>query len=140
MDFIFKGFPKAVFSEQADLNLVPSDFGDEMINIAFDDEVVKRLKTATGTVASPQIFAEVSVTLNIKKTSPQYVAYKDRITSNTVIPGQVDIYDDANQHYTLLVLSVKPAGFNANGNDAVVQFTLQGNMLVNIDLIQQLGI
>ncbi len=138
MDFIFKGFSKVIYSVQADLNLVPSDFGDDMISINYDSEVVKRIKTATGTVASPEIFAEFSATLNIKKTSPQYEAYKNRIISNTVISGEAIIIDDANLQYNIGTLSLKPAAFNASGNDAVVQFVLQGNLLVNNDLIADL--
>ena len=81
------------------------------------------------------IFGEYSITFNIKKTSPQYQAYKARIASNTLLEGQVDVYDDTNGHYTFQNLSIKSASFNASGNDAVVQFILQGNRLINNDLI-----
>ena len=135
MDFIFKGFPKVLYSDQADLNLVPSDFGDEMIAINYEGDVTKRLKTATGSIASPELFAEFTATLNIKKTSPQYLAYKNRVNSNTVIPGSAIVVDDANQQYNITRLSIKPMAFNASGNDVVVQFVLQGNMQVNGDLI-----
>lgn len=133
--YIYKGFPKAVFSVEAALNLVPSDFGDDMIVIAPDSDQVKRLPTATGSLPSPMIFGEYSITFNIKKTSPQYQAYKARIASNTLLDGQVDVYDDTNGHYTFQNLSIKSASFNASGNDAVVQFILQGNRLINNDLI-----
>ena len=138
MDFISKSLVKVSYANQADLNLVASDFDDNMIEISPDGDFVKRLKTATGTIASPEIFGPVSVTFHIKKTSPQYSAYKSRVVSNTVIPGQADVYDDAGQHYTLTQLSLKPMAFNASGNDASVPFVLQGNMLINNDLIAQL--
>ena len=133
--YIYKGFPKAVYSAAADLNLVPSDFGDDMIVIAPTSEQVKRLPIATGDIPSPLIFGSYDITLNIQKTSPQYTAYKNRVDTNTLIDGQVDVYDDTNQHYTFSSLSIKSASFNAAGNDAVVQFVLQGNRLINSNMV-----
>lgn len=138
MDFIFKGFTKAVFSTDAGLNIIPSDLGEDMITAAFDSDVVKRIKTATGTIPSPEIFTDVTITLNILKTSPQYATLKSRIESNALIEGQVQFFDDSNNEWTFTKLSLKPMGFTASGNDAVVQFAIQGNYLVNQNLVAQL--
>jgi len=137
-DIIFKGFAKAIFSDDSSLNIIPSDLGEEMIGVNFDSDAVKRIRTAVGTVASPELFVEVSITLHILKTSPQYVIYKNQIKSSTVINGEVTLYDDANTPWTFQKISVKPTGFTASGNDATAQYILQANWPVNNDLIAQL--
>ena len=134
-DFIYKGFCKAVFSEDSGLNLIPSDLGEDMISVSFDSEAVRRLKTAVGTIASPELFVDVSLTLNILKTSPQYATYKSRVGQNTIISGNITLYDDANQEWNFLRVSLKPSGFSSSGRDATVPFMLQANWPVNTKLI-----
>lgn len=138
MEFIFKGFSKAIFSDAPALNLVPRDLGEDMISASYDSDVVARIRTAVGTIGSPELFAEVSITVNILKTSPQYEVYKSRIRSNTVIDGELTVYDDVNSSYTFSKLTVKPTGFTGSGKDASVQYIVQGNYAVNTDLIAQI--
>lgn len=137
-DFIFKGFAKALFSDDSSLNIIPSDLGEEMIGANFDSDAVKRIRTAVGTVASPELFVEVSMTLHILKTSPQYEIYKKRVANNTIINGEVTLYDDANTAWTFQKLSLKLTGFTTSGNDATAQFIIQANWPVNTALIAQL--
>jgi len=134
-DFIYKGFTKAVFSEDAGLNIIPSDLGEEMIGVNFDGDAVKRIRTAIGTIASPELFVETTLTIHVLKTSPQYIAYKNRVAENTIINGEVTLYDDANVEWQFSKLSLKVTGITTSGNDATVQFALQCNWIVNTKLI-----
>lgn len=134
-DFIYKGFTKAVFSDDSGLNIIPSDLGEDMITVAFESEAVRRLKTAVGTIASPELFVDISLTMNILKTSPQYATYKERVSQNTIVSGNLTLYDDANQEWNFIRISLKPSGFSSSGRDATVPFVLQANWPVNTKLI-----
>ena len=138
-DFIFKGFAKAVFSDDSGLNIIPSDLGDDMIAVTFDSDAVTRIRTATGTIASPQLFVEVNGTFHILKTSPQYNLYVNRVSQNSVIPGEVTMYDDSNLSWTFVKMSLGITGWTGSGKDAAAQFSLKANWPVNTKLIASLS-
>jgi hypothetical protein len=137
--FIHKGFVKAVFSNVTALNIIPTDLGEDMIQITVDEESVTRLPTATGTVASGNMFVPVTITLPILKTSGADLLYKKKWMSNGVISGSVDIYDDVNKAWTVTSLSMSLGQFNANGKEAFRIYTIKGNMEVNTNLMVELS-
>ena len=137
-DFIFKGFTKAVYSADSGLNLIPSDLGEEMIGMNFDSDAVKRLNTAVGTVASPELFVHVTLTMHILKTSPQYPIYKQLVQDNTIIEGNLTVYDDARQEWEFTKLSIKIMPVSTSGTVAEVAFAIQANWAVNQKLIASL--
>jgi hypothetical protein len=137
--FIHKGFVKAVFSSAPSLNIIPTDLGEDMIQVTVDEESVTRLPTATGTVASGNMFVPVTITFPILKTSGADLIYKNKWMTNGVVTGSVDVYDDVNKAWTITSLSMSLGQFNANGKEAFRTYTLKGNMEVNTNLMAELA-
>lgn len=134
MKFLNKLYVKAIFSDVPELNVTAYDLGEDMISIQFEDDVVNRIKTATGSMGSLAIFVSVTVNISIVKSSPAIDIYKERILSNGYVPGTLTLRDDINGEWTIedLSLNQKEVG-NVNGTDAAIQFQVQGNLLVNKD-------
>lgn len=139
MDFLHKGFVKAVFSEAAELNTSAVDMGSEMIAISIDEESVKRIPTAVGNVASAEVFVPVTATMQILKTGPADSIYQKRYIESGVIPGTVTLYDDVNRSITLSSVSMSMGGYSSNASEAHRSYAVKGNLAVNTELIAQLG-
>lgn len=132
MKFLNKLFGKAVFSEDSGLNITAHDLGEEMIKISFEDPVVNRLKTATGTVGSLSIFVAATAEIHVLKTSPIYENYLKRILENGYIGGTLTIYDDVNVAHEMEEISLDLSEVPTNsGTQAAVIFKAQGNLRVN---------
>lgn len=131
-NFLNKLYVKAIFSDAPELNVTSYDMGENMVNITYEDDVVSRMKTATGTVASLNIFVSATVTLSIVKSSPAIDAYKKRILSNGYVGGTLTLYDDINGEWVLEEVSLNQKGVGAmNGTEPAIEFEIQGNLLVN---------
>lgn len=132
MKFLNKLYTKANFSDATELNLSAYDLGEDMISATLDDEVVTRLKTATGSVGSLAIVVGVSVNVAILKTSPVIQEYYKRILENAYLGGTLTITDDTKQSFTLRDISLNiseiPAG---NGTSPATTFVINGNLVVN---------
>lgn len=137
--FIHKGFTKAVFSDATTLNLISSDLGENMISFTIDGKAVERLNTATGTVPSANMFCPATVTLSVLKTSSADVIYKKKFISNNILEGTLTLYDDSNKPWVFSSLSMSLTGSTANGTEASRDYTIEGNIEVNVDLITELG-
>lgn len=136
MPFLNKLLVKAIYSDAPELNLTAFDMGEEMINISFDENVVNRIRTATGAMGSLSIFIPVTAVVSIAKSSPAFDSYKKRILSNGYIGGTLTIYDDVNEKWILEDVSINPQNVGAlNGTIANFDFQLQGNMQVNKDAL-----
>lgn len=140
MKFINKLYTKAIFSDANDLNLTAYDMGENTCSIAFNDEVVNRLKTNTGTIGSMAIFVSVDVTISIIKTSPAIDNYMNRILRNAYVGGTLTLYDDINRAYTIEDVSVNIQSVpNMNGTEPAVEFIVSGNLQVNKDALDIIG-
>lgn len=132
MDFINKLYVKAIFSEDSNLNIVPSDLGENMIKLQSDGRVVNRLPAATGTVGSLSIFLPISAEFQILKTSPAYRKYYDRCLANGYLGGTCTIYDDVNERFEISEISVSFGDIpEFAGTQPYVVFLVEGNLLVN---------
>lgn len=132
MDFINRLYTKVIFTEDASLNVTPYDMGDGQIQVSIGDDIVRRLRAATGTVGSLSIYVPVKIVISILKTSPAYTTYATRALQNGYIGGSATIYDDVNVGWTITDPSISTATFpNANGSDPAVEVTIEGNLLVN---------
>lgn len=132
MKFLNKLYGKAVFSGDSGLNVVATDLGEEMIKITFDDAVVNRLKSATGTVGSLSIFVSATAEIQVLKTSPVYENYLNRIIENGYIGGTLTVYDDVNISYEMDEISLDISELPSNaGTTPAVTFKAQGNLRVN---------
>lgn len=132
MKFLNKLFGKAVFSEDSGLNITAHDLGEQMIKITFEDPVVNRLKTATGTVGSLSIFVPATAEIQVLKTSPIYENYLNRILDNGYIGGTLTIYDDVNVAHEMEEISLDLSELPTNGGtEPAVTFKAQGNLRVN---------
>lgn len=132
MKFLNKLYGKAVFSGDSGLNVVATDLGEEMIKITFDDAVVNRLKSATGTVGSLSIFVSATAEIQVLKTSPVYENYLNRIIENGYIGGTLTVYDDVNISYEMEEISLDISELPSNaGTTPAVTFKAQGNLRVN---------
>jgi len=132
MKFLNKLYGKAVFSGDSGLNVVATDLGEEMIKVTFDDAVVNRLKSATGTIGSLSIFVSATAEIQVLKTSPVYENYLNRIVENGYIGGTLTIYDDVNISYEMEEISLDLSELPSNaGTTPAVTFKAQGNLRVN---------
>lgn len=137
--FISKSFVKAVFSDAADLNLVPSDLGAEMIRITYEGEAVRRLPTAVGTVAAAEMYQPSKLAIQVLKTSPAGAIYIKRVQDNGVILGTLTVYDDSNLSHTYEQLSLNITGFTADTSEPHYSIEVSGNKIVNSKLTAQFG-
>lgn len=132
MKFLNKLFVKAVFSEDNGLNITGHDMGEKMIRITFEDNVVNRLKTATGTVGSLSIFVAATVEIDVLKTSAVYSNYHNRILNNGYIGGTLTVWDDNNTAYEIEEVSLDLTdAIESSGTQPGVSFKVQGNLRVN---------
>lgn len=138
-EFIHKGFVKAVYSDVPDLNLLPTDLGEGMLKVNFDNEAVKRLNTAVGTVAAGELFVTATINTQVLKTSAAGMIYFKRMEEIAIIPGTLTIYDDANKAVTFSRLSMSVEGYTANATEPFYNINVKGNMVVNSQLLTQLG-
>ncbi|EGV1470925.1 hypothetical protein JF110_001650 [Campylobacter jejuni] len=136
MKFLNKLYTKCIFSDAQELNVTAYDMGEGMTSISLEDDVVNRLKTATGTVGSLSIFVSVNVSISILKTSAAIDTYMERILNNGFIGGTLTLYDDVNRAFTIEDVSLNLNEIpSMNGTEPAVPFTLQGNLLVNKDAL-----
>lgn len=136
MKFVNKLYTKAVFSEDSNMNVVASDMGENQITITAQENIVERLRTATGTIGSLNIFVPVEITIEILKTSPAYENYIKRCNENGYIGGNVTIYDDVNKEHTFSEVTISTQEFpSMNGSNASHTFTIQANWNVNTQAI-----
>lgn len=140
MKFLNKLCVKAVFSEAPELNVTARDMGEAMVSMSFTDDVIQRLKTATGTIGSMNIIVGVDVNISIVKTCPAIDAYMERIMSNGYIGGTLTLYDDINRQYEITDISLNVREVpSMNGTEPAVQFIVQGNLEVNKDGLSIVG-
>lgn len=132
MEFLNKLYNKVIFSDAPNLNVTAYDMGAGQCKVSLQKPGVARLETATGTVGSLEIFVPVDMTIQIKRTSPAYAYWLDRIMKNGYIGGSITMYDDANVSYTAIEPSIKvdEAG-PFNGTEPMIEFTVQANLRVN---------
>lgn len=132
MDFLNKLYVKAIFSDATELNVVAGDLGEDMIKVTLQDDIVKRLPTATGTVGSLNIFIPAEVEISLLKTSPSFQMYFDRCLKNGYLGGTLTIYDDVNNFAEINKVSLTIRDLpNFNGSNPSVTFVAQGNLEVN---------
>lgn len=132
MKFLNKLYVKGIFSEASELNVVAGDLGENMIKVSLQDDIVKRLPTATGTVGSLSIFVPIEVEVEILKTSPLWEAYMKRCMENGYIGGTFTVYDDTNLAAEMSDVSLSIRDMpNFNGSNPAVVFIVQGNLNVN---------
>lgn len=132
MEFLNKLYNKVIFSDAPNLNVTAYDMGAGQCKVSLQKPGVARLETATGTVGSLEIFVPVDMTIQIKRTSPAYAYWLDRIMKNGYIGGSITMYDDTNVPYTAIEPSIKvdEAG-PFNGTEPMIEFTVQANLRVN---------
>lgn len=136
MQFLNKLYVKGIFSDASELNVVAGDLGEGMMKVAIQDDIVKRLPTATGTVGSLSIFVPVEVEIEILKTSPLWETYMSRCFNNGYIGGTFTLYDDVNLAAEISEVSLSLREIpNFNGTNAAVTFVVQGNLNVNRDAL-----
>lgn len=141
MQFLNKLFVKAIFSEASELNVTAYDMGEAMLSMSFTDEVVTRLRTATGTVGSLAIFVSAEINISINKTSSLIDTYYNRILSNAYIGGSLTIYDDTNTAWSMKDVSITVRELPAmNGTEAATTFIAHGNLEVNKDVLLSVGL
>lgn len=137
MQFLNKLYSKAIYSEAPELNLTAYDMGEGMLSAKIDEPIVNRLKTATGTVGSLSIIVPVQVSVDIVKTAPAFNEYAKRILSNGYIGGTLTIYDDVNTPYVIKDVSLNLSEVpSANGTNASLTYTIDGNLEVNTDALK----
>lgn len=141
MKFLNKLFVKVIYSDASELNVSAYDMGESQVELSFNDPVVNRLRTATGTIGSLSIFVGVTATISLNKASPLCQVYMDRIKSNAYIGGTVTLYDDSSKVYEITEPSLDVQSIpSMNGTEAAIQFKVEGNLRVNQDSLLSVGI
>lgn len=132
---INKLWTKIVFSDASELDLGARDMGEEMVSLTLE-ESVNRLKTATGTTASLEIFVPITATVSVAKQSPSIVAWYERYIKNGFIGGTVVLYDDSNNSYTARnpSISITEVG-QVNGTQADIKFSIKADLEVNVQAL-----
>lgn len=132
MKFLNKLFNKVIFSGAPELNASAYDMGESMCRVSFQDDVVNRLKTATGSVGSLAIFVGCEVSISIAKTSNIINEYQNRILNNGYIGGTLTIYDDTKREFVITDISLNQREIpSMNGTEPAVEYIIQGNLEVN---------
>lgn len=136
MNFINRLWTKLIFSDAPNLNVGAYDMGEGQISINLTEDSVKRLKTATRTIGSLEIFVPIEAQVEIAKDSPIRLAWVDRYLKNGYIGGSVTFYDDTNESYTATEPSITLGELgNFNGTDPKLSFKLHANLLVNTEAL-----
>lgn len=132
MHFINRLYTKLIFSDAPNLNIGAYDMGEGQITIKLTEDSVKRLKTATRTIGSLEIFVPVEADVEIAKDSPVRANWLARYKANGYIGGSVTFYDDTNTAFvgTEPSLSIS-SDMSSNGSDPKNTFKLSANFLVN---------
>ena len=132
MKFLNKLFNKVIFSDAPELNASAYDMGESMCRVSFQDDVVNRLRTATGSVGSLAIFVGCEVSISIAKTSNIINEYQNRILNNGYIGGTLTIYDDTKREFVINDISLNQREIpSMNGTEPAVEYIIQGNLEVN---------
>lgn len=136
MPILNKLLSKVIFSDATELNVSPSDLGESMISVSIDDDVVHRLRAATGTVASASLYVQINISISVLKTSPVFGNYASAILNNAIVGGTVTVYDDRGIAYTGKDVSLNLKEIpNMNGTEPAVTFIVQANLPVNSKLV-----
>lgn len=136
MPILNKLLSKVIFSDATELNVSPSDLGENMISVSIDDDVVHRLRAATGTVASASLYVQINISISVLKTSPVFQNYASAILNNAIVGGTVTVYDDRGVPYTGKDVSLNLKEIpNMNGTEPAVTFIVQANLPVNSKLV-----
>lgn len=141
MKFLNKLFNKVIFSDAPELNATAYDMGEAMCKVTFQDDVVNRLRTATGSVGSLAIFVGCEVSISIAKTSNIISEYQNRILRNGFIGGTLTLYDDTNREFVFYDVSLNQKEIpSMNGTEPAVEFIIQGNLEVNKEALNAVGL
>lgn len=136
MPILNKLLSKVIFSDATQLNVSASDLGEQMISVSIEDDVVSRLRAATGTVASASIYVQLNINIHVLKTSPVFESYAKAILGNAIVGGTVTVYDDRGVAYTGKDVSLNLKEIpNMNGTEPAVNFIVQCNLPVNTGLM-----
>lgn len=134
--FINRLLNKISFSDNSLLDVTPFDMGEEQSTIEFSDRGVSRLRAATGTVVSLQIFTKVEARVSMRKTSPLIGRYRDCIINNGYIGGTVTLWDDAGNKYVAYNPSITIESLGAlNGTEPSITFIVEADLPVNTEAL-----
>lgn len=126
-----------VWTDNPDLNVIPSYLGAEGISISFEGSATGRLPTMTGIVNSPEPFQPVQVSIHLLRTQQLAQLYEQqRQTDSKLGAGtirlDVSLSTPNPGPYQLLNMSISNVGeLRLNGSDAGFMVTCGGYMLIN---------
>lgn len=123
---------KVSFSEDSTLDIGAHDMGLEQVSVTINDDGGERLRVATGTVFSYNIFCLVTATISVRKTSPMAQRYLDRFSNDCFIGGTATLYDDAGNYFTAYNPSISLKDMGAlNGTEPAYKFEFKADLIVN---------
>ena len=125
-----------VFANFPGLQITASYMGKSMASVTFNDNFVDQIKTATGTVISPEPYVMTSVAVNLLRTTPLGAAWLAQL-KDTGSLGPATIYSDTNAFPDIDLVNVTVSGFNPaayDGTDPAIHLGLQGVFYVNNSL------
>ena len=125
-----------IVSNNNSLNLTAPYLGKGMISISFGGNAVDYIDTASGRVASPNPYMDVSVTLDILKTNGAFQIWRNQMELNSVI-GQIRTVGDTSaiSDYTFSNCSiVSVSDLPYDGTTPECRITLSGTYYINSSL------
>ena len=125
-----------VFADHPELQITASYMGKSMASIAFNDKFVDQIKTATGTVISPEPYVMATVNVNLLRTTTLGQQFLKQI-GKTGSLGNATIYSDTNAFPEIDLVNVTVSGFNPSaydGTDPAIHLALDGVFYVNDSL------
>lgn len=128
-------FVSVVFSDATALNILPQDLDANMLSIEYDDNPAKTAKASFGLVRTYNFFQQVTVTINLLKTSVRFNDYQSQIAQDAILDGTATIILDNGQNIVLKDLSIGRSSYGIGDDSISSAFTITGSTDVNVGAI-----
>lgn len=128
-------FVSVVFSNATSLNILPKDLDANMLTIEYDDAPVKNARANFGLVRTYNFIQQVTVNINLLKTSVRFSDYQSQIAQDASIDGTATIILDNGQNIVLKDLSISRGSYGIGDDSISSQFSITGSVDVNVGAI-----
>lgn len=132
---INKSLTAVIFGSYPNLLCKGSDLGEEMVEISFNGVSSTRLKGAFESILSPEFFVDASITINVLKSSDLCKQFLEQYKNSTILDGSALFSFENGEIIKLDNLTFELGSISGSGKDATMQVTINGDVLVNQNLL-----
>lgn len=130
-NFINKSRSSIVFADYPELLITTEVLGDSIIDLSFNGQQTERISAPLGDVLSPNFTQQVSVSIDLLKTSKQYQEFLKKRKNNNILTGSATVTLDDGSTYKIYNLTFELGSVSGDGSSATIEVTLTGNARVN---------